>query len=215
MIDHNFIWLGIAINLAGCGGYLIDTLRGKTQPNRVTWLLWTVIGAITVAAQLSEKADWVFATTAATCLLTGSIFFASFMTPGAYWKLGKLDYACAVMAVSTLLIWQVTASGNVALALAITTDLLASLPTIIKAYRNPESENASVYLAGSANALLALLTIDDWRFANYGFLTYTLGVCLVILGFVVVKPRRVMAPKLLDEQEEQRRPLATAMGQTD
>ena len=40
MIDENWIYLGTAIGAAGTSVYLLDTLRGTTQPNRVTWLLW-------------------------------------------------------------------------------------------------------------------------------------------------------------------------------
>lgn len=189
MISEHFIWIGILINFVGCGDYLIDTLRGRTQPNRVTWLLWTVVGGITVAAQVSESASLVVATTAATCFLTGGVFLSSFVNRNAYWRLGTVDYLCGAMAIITLLLWKLTASGNLAIALSILTDLLASYPTVVKAYKSPGSEKLFVYVAGMINAGLALLTIDHWKFANYAFLTYTFVICLVIAAFVFTLPR--------------------------
>lgn len=40
MIDEKFIFVAVVLNLAGGLSYLIDTLKGKVKPNKVSWLLW-------------------------------------------------------------------------------------------------------------------------------------------------------------------------------
>ena len=42
MLDVHFVYLGAAIGAIGQVGYVVDTIRGRTQPNRVTWLLWAL-----------------------------------------------------------------------------------------------------------------------------------------------------------------------------
>ena len=54
MINENWIYLGTAIGAAGAAVYLRDTLRGTTQPNRVTWLLWAVAPLLASAVELNE-----------------------------------------------------------------------------------------------------------------------------------------------------------------
>ena len=39
---------------AGAAVYLRDTLRGTTQPNRVTWLLWAVAPLLAAAVEFNE-----------------------------------------------------------------------------------------------------------------------------------------------------------------
>ena len=37
MLDPNFVIVGVVIGFLGGISYLVDTLKGKTKPNRVTW----------------------------------------------------------------------------------------------------------------------------------------------------------------------------------
>jgi len=39
MLNVHFVIVGAALNLAGYSSYFLKTLRGRTQPNRVTWFL--------------------------------------------------------------------------------------------------------------------------------------------------------------------------------
>ena len=54
VINENWIYLGTAIGAAGALVYLRDTVRGTTQPNRVTWLLWAVAPLLAAAVELNE-----------------------------------------------------------------------------------------------------------------------------------------------------------------
>ena len=40
VIDPRFVYLAVALSAFGAYGYIRDTLRGDTAPNRVTWSLW-------------------------------------------------------------------------------------------------------------------------------------------------------------------------------
>ena len=35
-----------AISLAGSVPYVLSTLRGQTRPNRATWIIWAMVGAV-------------------------------------------------------------------------------------------------------------------------------------------------------------------------
>ena len=49
MLDVHFVILGAAIGAVGQTLYVRDTVRGETQPNRVTWLLWAIVPVMVTA----------------------------------------------------------------------------------------------------------------------------------------------------------------------
>jgi hypothetical protein len=59
-------------------------------------------------------------------------------------------------------------------------DGLAALPTLIKAYKYPETEIAWPWLASCFGVTLTLLTLKEWTFANSGFIIYIFIVDLMI-----------------------------------
>lgn len=64
-------------------------------------------------------------------------------------------------------------------------DGLAYIPTIVKAYKFPETESTWPWLAVTTNGLFTLLTIKNWNFANSAFPSYFLIINLNV--FIVVK----------------------------
>lgn len=52
MLNENFVILGAVIFAIGSLSYLIDTLKGKVKPNRVTFFLWALAPLIAFAAEV-------------------------------------------------------------------------------------------------------------------------------------------------------------------
>lgn len=100
------------------------------------------------------------------------IFCASFVNKNAYWKLGRLDYICGVFSFISLILWLALKEAALALTFAILTDLLAFLPTFVKAWKNPETETSSLYILSTLGNIVGLLTIKNWVFTSYGFSLY-------------------------------------------
>jgi hypothetical protein len=66
-------------------------------------------------------------------------------------------------------------------------DGLAALPTLVKAYKYPETEIAWPWIASCFGVVLALLTLDEWTFANCGFIIYIFIADLMIFSCVQFK----------------------------
>jgi len=120
------------------------------------------------------------------------IFLASFVNKKAQWKLGKLDITCGVLAVLGLLLWQITKSPNLALLFAILADGLAALPTVVKSFTNPETENHWAFLVVIISSTIALSTIKVWNLAHYAFIVYSLAVCALLFFLIRFK----LGPKI-------------------
>lgn len=74
------------------------------------------------------------------------VFTVACFNKAAYWKMGKFDYICGFVSILALVAWYMTKSPNVAILLAILSDALAALPTLIKGWNFPETENGFLFL---------------------------------------------------------------------
>jgi hypothetical protein len=54
MLDERLIIVSTIIYFIGGLSYLIDTLKGKVKPNRITWFLWAVAPLIAFSAELQK-----------------------------------------------------------------------------------------------------------------------------------------------------------------
>lgn len=201
MLDPNFVFLAAIINLAGTGSYALDTFRGRTKPNRVTWFLWGFIPLIIFFAQMSQDVGLSLVYTFIIAAGPLLVFSASFLNKQAYWKIGRFDIICGATAVLALILWLVSGDGMTAIVLSLLADFMAALPTIVKAYRFPETETPTAYFAGIISSVLTLLTISNWNFATYILPLYILVMCAVF--YVLIKfPSLRPGPQLVSSQTE-------------
>ncbi|MEK7605334.1 MAG: hypothetical protein AAB478_02295 [Patescibacteria group bacterium] len=172
MLPEYFIFIGTGINAIGAISYLIDTVRGRVQPNRVTWFLWALAPLVTVAAQLDQGVGLPALLTFSVGFLPALIVIASFFNKKAVWKITRFDIFCGVLSLVGLILWQITKVGNIAILLSIVADLFAGIPTFRKAYSHPDSESFRAFFLGAIGAVLVILTITTWTFAVAAFSVY-------------------------------------------
>jgi hypothetical protein len=180
MLNENFIFLGAAIGFAGAASYILDVLKGKAKPNRVTWFLWALAPLIAFAAQIQEGVGLQAIMTFTVGFNPLLILLASFISRKAEWKLTKFDVVCGLLSLAGLSLWYFTGSGNIAILFGILADGFAGLPTIVKSYNNPETENYWGYLTAAINAGITLLIIKIWDFAHAAFPIYIISICILL-----------------------------------
>ena len=190
LIDRHFAILAALLTLIGSGGYALDTLRGRTEPNRVSWGMWAIAPLIAFAAELTEHAGLTSLLTFAVGVGPLLVILASFHDPHAYAQLTRLDLTCAALSLAALAMWAITGRGEVAIAFSILADLWAGIPTLHKAHHRPESESAKAFVLSAVACVITLLTIptDAWVLANYGFPIYIL-IMDITLSALILRPR--------------------------
>lgn len=187
MIDEKFVFLAVAFNIVGGFSYLLDTIKGKAKPNKVSWFLWGLAPMIAFVAQVKQGVGLSSLMTFTVGFSPILIFFASFLNKKADWKITKFDLICGVLSLLGLILWAYTRVGNIAILFAILADLLAGIPTIIKAYKAPETENYHAYLFAGIAAVITLLTIKQWDFAHSSFAIYILIFNLIAFPLIKFK----------------------------
>lgn len=169
---------------AGSVAYLIQTIKGKVRPNRVTFLLWSVAPIIACWAQIQQGVGLEALMTFSTGFLPLTVFIASFVNKQAEWKLTSFDVICGTLSVAGLVLWMMTKEGNVAIFFSIVADALAAVPTIKKAYHHPDTELAWPWIATVLGVVLTLLTLSTLTFSNSAFIIYILMVNTIIYVLV-------------------------------
>jgi hypothetical protein len=201
VINVHFVFLGAAISAVGSGIYLRDTLRGTTQPNRVTWLLWAVAPLLAAAVEFRSGVGLRTLTTFMVGFMPLLIFIASFHNPKSLWKIRRMDYVCGALSVCATVAWLLTQNSVVGIAGAIAADFLAGIPTVMKSWTHPDSETGVSYLGAVANATILLLTVNRWTTAVVGFPIFIVGMAgvqaILVVGRLGPRWRHLQAQRAL------------------
>lgn len=188
MIHENWAYIGALIFFFGSFRYLVETVRGNVQPNRVTWSIWALAPLIAFFAQVGEGVSLQESLlTFMAGFVPVLILLASFLHKNAYWKIGKLDIVCGILSLGGLVLWLATGTGVIAIVFAILADFLAALPTIIKSYHFPETEDWTLYFFQTISALIALLVIRDWSVQTVAFPLYLFLDCILLTVLIKFK----------------------------
>ena len=94
---------------------------------------------------------------------------------------------CGVLSVIGITLWYATKIGNLAIAFNILADGLATLPTIVKSYKYPETERAWPWLFAVASGMLTLVTVRQWNFGTVGFSLYYSIAMFFVFFFIQTK----------------------------
>jgi len=190
MLDERFIYLAALVNLLGSLSYVISTLKGKTKPNKVTWFLWAILPFIAFFAEIKKSVGLPSLMTFMVGFSPLCIFIASFFNKKAHWKITRLDIICGILAIAGLFFWYLTRDGNVAILFSIVADLFAGVPTIVKSYIYPETENIHAFLAAGVSALLTLFVLKSWTFASYGFPLYIFLISSLVVILLQIRKQK-------------------------
>ncbi len=184
---HWLVVLSVFVSLSGSAAYIRDTLAGRSKPNRVSWFLWALLPLIATAAALTAHADiWATIRIFLAGFLPLLVFIASFINRQSYWKLTTFDLLCGLCSVAALIVWGLINSPVLAILLAVIGDGFASIPTILKAWKHPETETGLAYAASTISVLLVIPSIPKWNIQNSAFQVYLL-IVNVFLFFAVYR----------------------------
>ncbi|NTW45773.1 MAG: hypothetical protein HGB18_01805 [Candidatus Moranbacteria bacterium] len=190
MIDMAYlVFVGAAINLFGGFAYIRETLAGRTRPNRISWLLWSIAPMIATGAGIAKGVGLAVVPVFMSGFIPFLVFLASFLNRKGFWRLQTSDYACGLFSLLALVLWGITKEPNIAIVFAIASDLLAAVPTIMKSWSHPESESAVAFLTGLLNALTGFAVVESWNFSGLAFPVYLSVVNMTLI--LVIERRRI------------------------
>ena len=191
VIDPRFVYLAMFLSLLGVAGYIRDTLRGVTTPNRVTWGLWALEGVLAFAIEIKQHVGLAAGMTLMLGLGPVLVVVASFRHHHGVWRLTTFDVACGAISLAGILFWALVDAPTTALVSFVVADQVAALPTVRKSWLAPETETWWAFAMGSLNTGITLATLHEITTAGALFpgVIMVTDALLVILILTRVGPR--------------------------
>lgn len=150
-----------ALSLLAFLPYISDTLRGQCYPLRSTWLIWTILSALSLFSNIQEGANDSLMFVAVQAGGTAIIFLLSIpLGMGTY--LRAEDGFVLALAALGIALWWVTDSVIYALGISISVSALGGVVTIIKAYRSPHTESAAFWSLSACAAMAGTASVGAW-----------------------------------------------------
>lgn len=159
-------------------------LRGGTQPRLVSWVVWAAVqGVIFAGARAQGATDTNYLPLA---YFIGCSGVAVLALRFGNRVVTRLDAACGLLAGVSLLLLVLAEDPVTALFLAIFTDTVAGLPTLVAVARDPRSESLTAWAVFLVGGMLNVLAFPSLNPATWTF--EVVGYTLVVIsqqGFVV------------------------------
>ena len=159
--------------------YIRDILQKKTKPERGSWLIWTVLGAIAFFSQMAKGATDSLWLTAGQTLAVFIVFLLSIKY--GYGGVEKRDTKALFGAGVGLLLWYLTKDAAYALLIIILVDAIGTFLTAIKSYKDPGSETLSTWVLSGTSGIFGMLAVG-----NFDLILLVYPFYIVIANFSVV-----------------------------
>ncbi|MGR3433881.1 MAG: hypothetical protein ACU0CO_03165 [Shimia sp.] len=181
-----FAVLAVTIGAAAFVPYIRDTLRGRTQPHRATWLIWSVLSSVSAGALVAAGETTGLAYVGIQWAATLAIFALS-LVRGTGALLRGRDAAALAMAGLGVGLWWVTDSPGWALGLSVGVSLLGGIMTVAKAHAAPGTETLACWVASALGALFGVLAVGrldpmGLAYPSYLLVLYTAIVLALLAG---------------------------------
>lgn len=158
----------VLLGIIGYVFYIRGIVQGKVKPHAFTWFVWGLLTAIAFFAQDTEGGGagaWVTGVTA--------LFSFAFATVGLRASsriyIAKTDWIFFVTALLSIPIWYFSGNPLWSVILITVIDFIAFIPTIRKAYYNPDTENGWTYALSGTKFVVSLAALESftWTTALY------------------------------------------------
>lgn len=147
-----------ALALAAGVPYVLATARGAIRPNRATWIVYAVVGAAGCAGMIASRAEWTsLALPAVYAVIASTVCILAIRHGTGGWS--RLDRACLGTAGLSLVLWPMFDQPLIAVVLPALADLAGTIPTIVKAWRDPGSEHRGAWCLFMSASLIAVIGI--------------------------------------------------------
>lgn len=169
--------------------YIIDIVKGRTKPNIVSWLTWTLLTGIATAAAFAAGEPRSALLTLGASICTTAVLLLGFRYGIA--KFSLFDGLCQTGAIVGLILWLVFGSPAIAIVASVTIDLIGALPTIRHAWLKPAEETWQTFLIGTVAAVLTVLSLNSYSVEGLLYPLYLIFANGAIAAIVVYKRKQI------------------------
>ncbi len=175
-----FIWIiSIILTIYAYYSYIISIFKNKTKPHVFSWLIWSIS---TLVVFLWQLIWWGWYWTFWSWAIAFFVIFIFFISLKKWEKnFSKMDIFSLLCAFVALLLWYITNNPLYSVILLVSVDIFWFIPTFLKTYKKPFSEDIQIYLITGVIYLLSFISLK-----NYSLLTIFWPVVIWWVNFIFV-----------------------------
>ncbi len=175
------------IAVAGNIPYLLDVIKRRVKPHPYTWLVWTIVSAVTFFGQLAKGAGVGVIPTAAAEIFTIIIFLFSLQY--GFKDIRRVDTYFLVAALIGFLPWIITKDPTISVIIVVTIDIIAFIPTLRKTWNHPDTETPLLYSMNVVRHILALFSLQAYNIATMLHSIAMIATNTIMTGFIIFRKR--------------------------
>jgi hypothetical protein len=159
--------------------YLTDVIRRRIQPHPYTWLVWSIVSAVTFSGQVIKGGGIGSIPTGIAEGFTIIIFLFSLRY--GFKDIARRDTYFLIAALLGLIPWALTNDPTFSVVIVVSIDVIAFIPTLMKAWRRPQSETPILFIM---NVLRHLLTL--YSLGAYNIATMLHSLAMIVMNSIMV-----------------------------
>lgn len=162
--------LSVLMFLAAAPPYILDTVHGKTKPERATWLIYSILNIVAFVSQINLGGGW-------SLVFLGLDTLGSMIVLGLSLRFGVggwtvLDRAALAIALVGVIVAVFVHQPVVAILGVILADISGTVLTIRKTFLAPASETTISWLLSGTSAVTGILSVGKFDIALLLYPTY-------------------------------------------
>lgn len=181
-----FLVLSVVLPIYSTIPYARSIIAGITTPHRTTRLVYLIIGILTTLSLLASGDRIALWISAVSTLQATVLFFLGLKYGVGGWS--KTDMVCLLFAMIGVLAWQKTRDPLLGLYFGIAADFMGTIPTIIKTWWFPKSEEPTFYLLDATAGLCNLLALVSWTVGDFSYPLYLFLINALVALLIFRKP---------------------------
>lgn len=149
---------------------ITSVLKGSFKPQRMTRFLIMLVSFLFVGTLFANgDRNGIYL---ASAQLLGSIAMFYLSLRRGMGGNTRLDWMVFAMAIGSLIVWQTTANPFLGLVMSIVTDFIGFVPTLVKTWKYPETEEWKFYMSDVVASIFSILSIGAFSLGNLAFPIY-------------------------------------------
>jgi hypothetical protein len=187
-MKESFAIIASILAIVGNVPYLMDIVHKRVKPHPYTWLVWTIVSAVTFFGQVAKGAGIGALPTAAAEIFTVIIFIFSLQY--GFRNIVMTDTYFLIGALLGLIPWALTKDPTLSVIIVVLIDVIAFMPTLRKTYLQPRTETATLYSMNVTRHILALFSLQAYNIATT-LHSITMIFTNSIMTFFIVRDKQI------------------------
>lgn len=135
---------------------VIDVLRKKLKPSILSWVGWALLMGTGLISQILEK-GWEWSQIGLLCSALGCVCIVISAWLRNYYLLVNSDFRYLILGLVCLGIYFISKDAWITTIFAILADFIVGIPTLIHAYKNPQSQKSVAWSLGFISFSFSLI----------------------------------------------------------